>query len=202
MEKTYYTVYKTTNIINNNYYIGVHKTKDINDSYLGSGKILKQAIQKYGLDNFVKEILYIFDTPEKAYDKEKEIVNEIFVKEETTYNIAIGGVPTTDFFPNRIYLTGEDHPMWGKKHSDESNKKRAQRLLGKKMSLESSIKKSISLKGHKSWNKGKNLSDEDKAAKSIAALNLEKLKCPYCGKLSDPGNSKKWHFDNCKLKIE
>ena len=199
MEKIQYTVYKTINLINNNYYIGVHKTKNINDSYFGSGKILKQAIKKYGIDNFIKHILYVFDTAEEAYSKEKEIVNDRFIKEENTYNVAIGGVPTTNFYPNRIYLTGDSHPMWGKKHSDESNRRRAQKLLGKKMSLESSIKKSISLRGQKSWNKGRRLSDDDKNAKSIAALRLEKLECPFCGKLSDPGNSKKWHFDNCKL---
>ena len=113
MEKIQYTVYKTINLINNNYYIGVHKTKNINDSYFGSGKILKQAIKKYGIDNFIKHILYVFDTAEEAYSKEKEIVNDRFIKEENTYNVAIGGVPTTNFYPNRIYLTGDSHPMWG-----------------------------------------------------------------------------------------
>ena len=68
--------------------------------------------------------------------------------------------------------TANSHPMWGKKHSDESNRRRAQKLLGKNMSLESSIKKSISLRGQKSWNKGRRLSDDDKNAKSIAALRL------------------------------
>lgn len=43
-----YTVYKTTNIINGKYYIGVHKTTNPNDSYLGSGKAIKEAIKKYG----------------------------------------------------------------------------------------------------------------------------------------------------------
>jgi hypothetical protein len=90
--------------------------------------------------------------------------------------------------------------MWGKKQSEESNIKRSKTQTGKKMSIESSIKKSISLKGIKSWNKGKKLSDIDKLNKSIAAKKLEKLECPYCGKLSDPGNSKKWHFDSCKNK--
>lgn len=84
--------------------------------------------------------------------------------------------------------------------SEESNIKRSKTQTGKKMSIESSIKKSISLKGIKSWNKGKKLSDIDKLNKSIAAKKLEKLECPYCGKLSDPGNSKKWHFDRCKNK--
>ncbi len=197
-----YTVYKTTNLINGTIYIGVHKTNDINDNYIGSGKLLKMAIKKYGRDSFKKEILHIFDNANDAYLKENEIVNELFILNENNYNLVVGGVPTTDFYPNRKYLTGEDHPMWGKKQSLESNRKRSQTQTGKKMTIESSMKKSISLKGRESWNKGKKLSDDDKLKKSIAAKKLEKIECPHCGKLNDPGNSKKWHFDNCKSKNE
>lgn len=198
--KKIYTVYKTTNLINGTIYIGVHKTSNMHDTYIGSGKLLKNAIKKYGRDNFSKEILYTFDNPKDAYSKEFELVNELFILDESNYNLALGGIPTTDFYPNRRYLTGENHPMWGKKQSEESNKKRSQTQTGRKMTPESSIKKSISLKGHKSWNKGKRLSDGDKLNKSIAAKKLEKIECPHCGKLNDPGNSKKWHFDRCKSK--
>ena len=40
-------VYKTTNKINNRFYIGVHSTDILNDGYFGSGKLLTQAIEKY-----------------------------------------------------------------------------------------------------------------------------------------------------------
>lgn len=195
-----YTIYKTINMINGNIYIGVHKTNYINDSYLGSGKILKNAIKKYGSEHFKKEILFIFDNPDEAYLKEKEIVNDLFILDDNNYNLVVGGVPTTDYYPNRKYLRGENHPMWGRKNSEESNKKRSLTQTGKKMSVESSIKKSKSLKGKKSWNKGKNLTEIDKLKKSISAKMLEKLECPHCSKLSDPGNSKRWHFEKCKIK--
>ena len=48
-------VYKTTNLINGKIYVGSDKNN--NPKYLGSGKLLKQAIQKYGRENFKKEIL-------------------------------------------------------------------------------------------------------------------------------------------------
>jgi hypothetical protein len=86
-----YTVYKTTNIVNNKYYIGVHKTANPNDDYLGSGTVFKLAIKKYGKQNFKKEVLFVFDDLKDAYEKEYELVNEAFVKCEDNYNLHIGG---------------------------------------------------------------------------------------------------------------
>lgn len=34
-----------------------------------------------------------------------------------------------------------------------------------------------------------------------AALNRKKIECPHCHQFHDPGNSKKYHFDKCKLKF-
>lgn len=87
----FYTIYKITSKINNKIYIGCHQTKDLNDEYMGSGKYIKAAIEKHGIESFTKEILFIFDTPEEMYAKEAEIVNLKFLSEENTYNIKIGG---------------------------------------------------------------------------------------------------------------
>lgn len=51
-----YYIYMTTNLINGKKYIGQHKGK-VNDSYLGSGTTITKAIQKYGKENFKKDIL-------------------------------------------------------------------------------------------------------------------------------------------------
>ena len=86
-----YTIYKTINIINGKFYIGKHQTEDVNDRYIGSGIALKRAIKQYGIENFKKEILFIFDTELDMNIKEKEIITEDFVSRKDTYNIGVGG---------------------------------------------------------------------------------------------------------------
>lgn len=87
----FYLIYKITNKINGKIYIGKHQTNNINDNYMGSGKILHKAYKKYGIENFEKEILFECSSYEEMTQKEIEIVNEEFIKREDTYNIRLGG---------------------------------------------------------------------------------------------------------------
>jgi len=91
MLTTIYTVYQTTNTINNKIYIGVHATTNPNDAYLGSGILLKQSIKKHGKDNFTKSILFECDTQNEAYLKETKIVNQKFIDRKDNYNMCVGG---------------------------------------------------------------------------------------------------------------
>lgn len=93
----YYLIYKITNNINNKIYIGKHQTENKDDDYMGSGTILKKAIEKYGLDKFTKEILFECNSLEEMNQKEAEIVDEEFIARLDTYNIKLGGQGGWDF---------------------------------------------------------------------------------------------------------
>lgn len=84
-------VYQITNRINGKIYIGAHSTENINDSYMGSGIAIRNAQKKYGIENFTKDILHVFDTREEMYLKEAEIVTVDFINRPDVYNMGTGG---------------------------------------------------------------------------------------------------------------
>ena len=91
-KKLKHYLYKTTNLKNNKFYIGVKSSYDPNnDRYLGSGFLLKKAIKKYGKENFKKEILEYFNNQEDKFKREAEIVNEQLINDPNCYNITLGG---------------------------------------------------------------------------------------------------------------
>jgi len=123
-----YTVYRNTNNINNKIYVGFHsisaddvvKERNENgsifgDGYMGSGKLMMRALEKYGPENFTQELIGIFDTKEEAEDIEREIVNKDFTLREDTYNITLGG--------NVRIMYGENNPFYGQKHTKQSLEK-------------------------------------------------------------------------------
>lgn len=81
-------IYKTTNLLNGKFYVG--KDEKNNPNYLGSGKILKLAIKKNGLEHFKKEILEYCVSSEELNEKEIYWINKLSA---TTlgYNITEGG---------------------------------------------------------------------------------------------------------------
>ena len=131
----YYTIYKITNTLNDKYYIGKHITNNLEDGYMGSGKLIKQAILKNGIEYFRKDILFIFDNEEDMNRKEAELVTIA----ENTYNLCEGGNGGFSYI-NRVGLL----KFKGKKHSDETKQKISEFRKGKPTCT-----------GKDPWNKGK-----------------------------------------------
>lgn len=89
--KKHHFIYKTTNLTNGKYYIGMHSTNNLNDGYLGSGKKLRRSINKYGVENFKCEILEFLTNRDLLANREKEIVNKDLLKDPMCMNLKEGG---------------------------------------------------------------------------------------------------------------
>lgn len=97
-------VYLTICKANNKKYVGKYEGKET-DNYLGSGKLLRRAFNKYGKEQFERLILERFTTVEECREGEKKWI-EYFdaVKDKSFYNIASGGEGGNTF----AGITGEE----------------------------------------------------------------------------------------------
>lgn len=135
-------IYKTTNNVNGKIYVGQKKSEVFLDNkYLGSGKLLHEAINEFGAEQFSVEMIESCRTPEQL--NEREIYWISFYNStnpEIGYNMSKGGyVPRLSGIHNGFYgkhhsqetrakfklrkpLRGEEHPRFGKHLSDEAKK--------------------------------------------------------------------------------
>lgn len=96
-------IYKTTNLINGKFYVG--KDAKNNPTYLGSGKVLRQSIKKYGRQNFKKEILEECSSLDELEQKEQYWIDKLNAIEKG-YNLTKGGTGGNTHLIN-------PHPNWG-----------------------------------------------------------------------------------------
>jgi group I intron endonuclease len=82
-------IYKTTNKITGKFYIG--KEVGYKTYYLGSGKLLLQAIEKHGKENFIKETLEHCNSVEQLNEREIYWINKLNALGNQGYNMAAGG---------------------------------------------------------------------------------------------------------------
>ena len=121
-------IYKITNDINGKIYIGQKKCKKenmteyemLNDGYFGSGIRITRAEEKYGLENFTKEIVCVCENKEDLDMMEKFCI--MFAKteyEDDCYNIAEGGGAGNPF----EYKTDEEKAAFSKMRSELATKR-------------------------------------------------------------------------------
>lgn len=146
---------------------------------MGSGTLLKLAIAKYGIENFKKEFLHIFDNEQEMNDKEKQLV----VINEQSYNLQDGGMGGFS------YINRSGIPKFkGKKHSDETKRKIGLKSKGNRYAagviLSDEVKRRIG-KNTKEKLTGKHKSEEHKQKLSAA------LKQKYAALTQKPLDPKK-----------
>lgn len=191
----FYTIYRVTNKVNGMIYLGKHQASNLNDSYIGSGKYIRDAVRKYGKESFSKEILYVFDTEDEMNAKERELITEEFVARRDTYNLGVGGEGGAQFK--------------GKTHSAETK----QILSSKARRIRTDEERAAMSAGH--WSKkdperfklhiskiaSKERTAEHRKKLSEAGLGKKQnvIVCPVCNKTGGERSMKRWHFNNCKF---
>lgn len=109
-------IYITKNLIDGRKYIGQHHSRYFDSSYLGSGKILKQAIDKYGRENFTTEILEWCASDDELAEKEKSWIGKAnAVESREYYNILPGG-------PGGSIVWRNESHVWQTPHRGNSQK--------------------------------------------------------------------------------
>lgn len=87
-------IYITFNLINSKFYVGQKKSGEyLGNTYLGSGKLIKQAIKKYGVINF-KNVFICEAYNQKDLDKKEEFWIDYFRRTygyNNCYNLQKGG---------------------------------------------------------------------------------------------------------------
>jgi group I intron endonuclease len=138
-------IYLTTNKINGKKYIGMCKNSH-EKLYLGSGKILKESIKKYGKENFERIVLQECDTFEELSLAEEYWIKKYnAVEDDTFYNLTSGGFGGNSDYLKEYWskfteeerkvcrnwikrnMHGKNNPMFGKKHTEKTKK-----LIGSK----------------------------------------------------------------------
>src|ERR1700757_3693210 len=95
MKSDYHFVYKTTCLITDKYYIGIHSTNDLDDGYLGSGTKLKSSIKKYGKNNHERTILEFVEDRNNLEIREAELVTDTIIADPLCMNLVLGGCSGT-----------------------------------------------------------------------------------------------------------
>jgi group I intron endonuclease len=189
--RKYHIIYKTTCLVTNKYYIGMHSTDDLNDGYMGSGQVLWKSIKKYGKEQHVCEVLEHLPNREELVLREEELVNPVVLKDELCMNLRTGG---TGNYPGRPTkeetskkLSGKGKEWWANATEEEKAirlkmttlprtkewlSKMSESQKGKKIDPEVAKRHSEKLKGRKQ-------KPEDVAARVNGQLNSDKFKERY-----------------------
>jgi len=87
----FHYIYKITNLINGMYYIGAHSTNNIMDNYMGSGVLIRLAIEHYGKHNFEMVIIKNCISTKNKWYWERRIITRAIIKDPQCYNLITGG---------------------------------------------------------------------------------------------------------------
>jgi group I intron endonuclease len=222
-------IYKITNTINNKIYVGQKKkfstlNELLDSEYYGSGKLIKRAINKYGKENFKREILSVCRNQPELDELEVYWIKKLeSYKRNIGYNIAIAyfGGDTFTNNPNKEEIrkkmskatSGKNNGMYNHVYTeitlkrmsesaknkppmtDETKKKLSESLKNRKFTEEHKSNLSKSLIGHAGAKNEKNVW----YGKSILDIWIEKYGVEYATERWEKRREKKREKNSCKI---
>lgn len=129
-------IYEWTNIVNGKKYIGSH-IGDVNDNYLGSGVAFNRAVKKYGINNFIRNILEFVENDREILEKEQHYLDLVNAAEDKNY----------------YNLKSKAGGGWEYVNSNMSDKEKEDRIKHMKTIQPMSSKFKGKKHTHESWNK-------------------------------------------------
>lgn len=180
-------IYKTTNLINGKIYIGKKTSERFDPNYKGSGKILKQAIKKYGWDSFRVELICECSSPAELNSQERAMIikYDSRVPQGKGYNISEGG----DWGDISRGLTPEQYTSWNQ-HKSEAQK-------GQKFTKEHCLHISQAMQGENNHCYGKRGPDSHNYGKKHPNRTFHRI-CRECGAEFISRSNRALTCDRCK----
>lgn len=178
--KRYGYIYKITHTPTKRYYIGQHKSSEFDDSYWGSGHIIRSLYEKHPKEEFTREVLAWAETPEELNDLEMKFVDVASLKNNKCLNLKTGGGVGSVYSKvvrEKISKSLKGHTSYwkGKKLpeeavrkmklakqdvSKETRRKISEAKKGQKPSEEAKKKMSLAATGRPGYWNGKKMSEE------------------------------------------
>lgn len=157
-------LYRITDTLNNKIYIGKsnnpsrrwthHKNQAKKEKPI---QYIHRAIAKYGVENFIFEVIATCKTQEDAEETEIQLIVQYNSRDKHFgYNVSPGGDGIKAGLPPHMY------PMYGKKQSEHQKQRMSEVHAGKIMSEESRAKMAASAKTRAPNRKGEKHSEESK----------------------------------------
>ena len=159
-------------------------------------KYWNNVVNKVGSFKAIK--IFEHDDEEFVFLVEIERIDQLKKLGVSLCNLTNGGEGT---FGHKH--TEESRKKIGVRHSQESYDKALEKRKAQYPFTPEHIKNlSLARQGDKNYMFGKTHSQEAREKIRQSRVNAPRITCPYCDKVGDSSNMKRWHFDRCKFKKE